>query len=104
MTIVQYRDKVGDTATLVRVAKRLRAITQRYGVPFLINDRVDVALAVGAEGVHLGQDDLDLESARRLLGPEAIIGATCSNVEEAHSAVTLGCNYLGIGTMFSTPT
>ena len=104
MTIVQYRDKVGDTATLVQVAKRLHAITQRYGVPFLINDRVDVALAVGAEGVHLGQDDLDLETARRLLGPEAIIGATCSNVDEAHSAITRGCNYLGVGTMFPTTT
>ncbi|MCJ1478194.1 hypothetical protein MMC13_006870 [Lambiella insularis] len=104
VTIVQYRDKISDTATLIDTATRLHNLTREYGVPLLINDRVDVALAVGAEGVHVGQDDMNLATARKLLGPEAIIGVTCSTVSEAHAAALGGATYLGIGSMFSTPT
>ncbi|MCJ1282291.1 hypothetical protein MMC26_001614 [Xylographa opegraphella] len=104
VTIVQYRDKTSDTADLIRTANLLHAVTQKHGVPLLINDRVDVALAVDAEGVHIGQDDMDLATARKLLGPSAIIGVTCSSVGEAHAATLGGANYLGIGTMFATPT
>ena len=104
VTIVQYRDKVSGTAELVQTATQLHTVTRRYGVPLLINDRVDVALAIDAEGVHLGQDDLDLVSARRLMGPEAIIGVTCSNVDEAYAAAVNGCDYIGIGTLFATST
>ena len=90
------------------------------GVPLLVNDRVDVAMAIGAEGVHLGQEDmgttdltgvrllltrqLDIVDARVLLGPDAIIGISCSTIEEAQFAISGGANYLGIGTMFATLT
>ncbi|KAI9659410.1 MAG: hypothetical protein M1821_001668 [Bathelium mastoideum] len=99
-----YRDKTSETADLIETAKQLHAVTQKHGVPLLINDRIDVALAVGAEGVHIGQDDIDLPSARRLLGDDAIIGVTASTIEEAQAAADGGANYLGIGTVFATPT
>ncbi|KAI0118672.1 Hydroxyethylthiazole kinase family-domain-containing protein [Nemania sp. FL0031] len=104
VTCVQYRDKTSDTGLLVQTARKLHAITQKYNVPLLINDRVDVALAVGCEGVHIGQDDLDIESARELLGHDKIIGVTVSNAEETAAACRGGADYLGIGTVFATPT
>ena len=120
VTIVQYRDKVSDTALLVSTARKLHAVTRKSNIPLLINDRVDVALAVGCEGVHIGQDDLglccsqplafiadlhtDLSSARKLLGDRAIIGVTVSTIDEARKACSEGANYLGIGTVFGTPT
>ncbi|KAI1505605.1 TMP-TENI-domain-containing protein [Biscogniauxia marginata] len=104
VTCVQYRDKTSDTGVLVSTARRLHEITRRYNVPLLINDRIDVALAVGCEGVHIGQDDLDLLSARKLLGQDAIIGVTVSNAQETDVACSAGADYLGIGTVFATPT
>ncbi|KAI3337457.1 TMP-TENI-domain-containing protein [Xylariaceae sp. AK1471] len=104
VTCVQYRDKTSDTGILVQTARKLHAITQKYNVPLLINDRVDVALAVGCEGVHIGQDDLDIELARKLLGNDKIIGITVSNPEETTAACEGGADYLGIGTIFATPT
>ncbi|CAG8950468.1 hypothetical protein HYFRA_00006964 [Hymenoscyphus fraxineus] len=102
--LVQYRDKTSSTAVLVSTAKRLHTVTQKHGVPLLINDRVDVALAVGCEGVHIGQEDLDLPTARKLLGDDAIIGVTVSTIEEAQIACRDGADYLGIGTIFPTAT
>ncbi|AEO69302.1 uncharacterized protein THITE_2119543 [Thermothielavioides terrestris NRRL 8126] len=104
VTLVQLREKTADTAELISVARGLHAITRRYNVPLLINDRVDVALAVGCEGVHIGQDDMDLSTARKLLGPDAIIGVTASTVDEALRACEGGADYLGIGTVYATPT
>ena len=104
VTIVQYRDKTSDTAELIQMGKRLHAVTQRYNVPLLINDRVDVALAVGAEGVHVGQDDMDLATARKILGPDAIIGVSASNNGEAVKAVGGCASYLGLGTVYATST
>ncbi|KAF6830531.1 hydroxyethylthiazole kinase [Colletotrichum plurivorum] len=104
VTCVQYRDKTSDTGDLVAVAKKLHEITSAHGVPLLINDRVDVALAVGCEGVHIGQDDMDLTTARKLLGPDAIIGVTTSTIDEALKACEGGADYLGIGTVFATST
>ncbi|KAI9823535.1 MAG: hypothetical protein M1819_001336 [Sarea resinae] len=104
VTIVQYRDKESATIDLVKTAKRLHSVTKHYGVPLLINDRVDVALAAGVEGVHVGQEDLDLASARKLMGENAIIGVTVSSIDEAQQATKGGADYLGIGTMFATPT
>ncbi|KAB8349699.1 hypothetical protein FH972_023714 [Carpinus fangiana] len=104
VTIVQYRDKQNDTRELIRVATQLHAVTRRHHVPLLINDRVDVALAVGCEGVHIGQDDMDLQLARKILGDKAIIGVTASSVDEAVAAVEAGADYLGLGTVFATPT
>ncbi|KAF2400902.1 TMP-TENI-domain-containing protein [Trichodelitschia bisporula] len=104
VSIVQYRDKTSDTGALIRTARELHAITKSKGVPLLINDRVDVALAMGAEGVHIGQDDMDLPTARRLLGPDAIIGVSASTVAEALTAAEQGADYLGIGTVYATAT
>ncbi|KAF7906956.1 hypothetical protein EAE99_011968 [Botrytis elliptica] len=104
VAIVQYRDKYSDTAALVDTARKLHAVTRKYNVPLLINDRIDVALAVACEGVHIGQDDMDLKTARALLGKDAIIGVTVANVQEALTASKDGADYLGIGTMFATPT
>jgi len=103
-TIVQYRDKTSETAELVQIAKELHKVTKSAGVPLLINDRVDVALAAGVEGVHVGQDDLDLKSSRQLLGPDAIIGVTANSLEEALEAARDGADYLGLGTVYATPT
>ncbi|KAH0536807.1 hypothetical protein FGG08_006340 [Glutinoglossum americanum] len=104
VTIVQFRDKTGETGELVRVAKALHAVTKQYNIPLIVNDRIDVALAVGAEGVHLGQDDIDLQIARKLLGDNAIIGVSVSSVDEAVRAAKGGANYVGIGTLFATST
>ncbi|KAL5117575.1 thiamine biosynthetic bifunctional enzyme [Pleosporales sp. CAS-2024a] len=104
VTMVQYRDKTGDTALLVATAKRLHEKCKAHNVPLLVNDRVDVALAVGCEGVHLGQEDLDVAAARQLLGDAAIIGATVSSMQEARIAVERGADYLGIGTLYATTT
>ncbi|KAI1103810.1 TMP-TENI-domain-containing protein [Jackrogersella minutella] len=104
VTTVQYRDKTSDTGVLVDTARKLHQITKKFNVPLLINDRVDVAQAVGCEGVHIGQDDLDLPTARKILGEDAIIGVTVSNVAEAKIAAQGGADYLGIGTVFATPT
>ncbi|KAI0476898.1 Hydroxyethylthiazole kinase family-domain-containing protein [Xylaria cf. heliscus] len=104
VTCVQYRDKTSDTGAMVQTARKLHAITKRYCIPLLINDRVDVALAVGCEGVHIGQDDLDIAAARELLGHDKIIGVTVSNAAETAAACAAGADYLGIGTIFATPT
>lgn len=104
VSIVQYRDKRAETGELIRTATKLHEITERHGVPLLINDRVDVALVLGAEGVHLGQDDMPIEAARKLLGKDAIIGITVTSIDEARAAQRGGADYLGIGTVFATPT
>ncbi|PGH13255.1 hydroxyethylthiazole kinase [Helicocarpus griseus UAMH5409] len=104
VTVVQYRDKHSDTGVMIETAKKLHEITKKYNVPLVINDRVDVALAVGAEGVHLGQDDMDISEAKKLLPPNTYIGATVCSTEEALKAVEDGADYLGIGTVFATPT
>ncbi|KAI9690056.1 MAG: hypothetical protein M1820_010055 [Bogoriella megaspora] len=98
------RDKTSETAGLVSTAKRLHEVTKKHNIPLLINDRVDVALATGVEGVHIGQEDLDLASARRILGPDAIIGVTASSIQEAQTAAEAGADYLGIGTVYPTST
>ncbi|KAF1961665.1 TMP-TENI-domain-containing protein [Byssothecium circinans] len=104
VTIVQYRDKTSDTGALIQTAKALHAKCRAHNVPLIINDRVDVALAVDAEGVHLGQDDMSLSTARALLGSDKIIGATVSSIDEADEAVAQGADYLGIGTLYATNT
>ncbi|EEQ31612.1 thiamine-phosphate pyrophosphorylase [Microsporum canis CBS 113480] len=104
VTIVQYRDKHSDTRELIETAAKLHSITLDHGIPLIINDRVDVAIAVGAEGVHLGQDDMDIYVARKMLPKGTIIGVTVSSIEEAQAAVESGADYLGIGTVHATPT
>lgn len=104
VTIVQYRDKHAETSVLIQNANKLHTITKKHGVPLLINDRIDVCLAVNAEGVHIGQDDTPLADAKRMLPDGSIIGVTVSSVDEAVNAISGGADYLGIGTMFATPT
>jgi len=100
--IVQYRAKAVGTRMMLAEALELKRLCQ--GAIFLINDRVDVALAVDADGVHLGQEDMPYETARRLLGPEKIIGITVSNLSEALTAARQGADYLGISPIFFTTT
>jgi thiamine-phosphate pyrophosphorylase len=100
--VVQYREKQGLTCDLVAEARKLRQLCRH--IRFLVNDRVDLALEVGADGVHLGQEDLPCPEARRLLGPEKIIGVTVSTVAEALTAQAHGADYLGVSPIFSTAT
>jgi thiamine-phosphate pyrophosphorylase len=99
-SVIQLREKSRPTEEILEIADTLRTIIQR--ALFIINDRADIALATGADGVHLGQDDLPIEEARTLLGSNAIIGVSTSNVVQALEAERDGADYIGFGHMFST--
>ncbi|MGE3149973.1 MAG: thiamine phosphate synthase [Pseudorhodoplanes sp.] len=101
-TLVQLRDKLRDTRTMIVEARAIRAALAPYHVPLLINDRVDVALASGAEGVHVGWDDMDPRDARRLLGERAIIGLSIKTLEQAQAAPVEILDYVAIGGVFVT--
>jgi thiamine-phosphate pyrophosphorylase len=101
-TLVQLRDKVSETRAMVEEARAIKKALAPFAVPFVVNDRVDVALAAGAEGVHLGQDDMAVEDARRLLGPDAIIGLSVKNVSEAEAAPVALIDYVGSGGVYVT--
>lgn len=104
VTLVQYRAKAADGAVLYAEACKLKELCDKYNVPLIINDRLDIALAVGAAGVHLGQGDLPCAVARRLLGEDFIIGVSAHNPAEAVQAVSEGADYLGCGAVFGTAT
>lgn len=104
VTLVQYRAKAADGGVLYAEACRLKELCDKYNVPLIINDRLDIALAVGAAGVHLGQDDLPCAVARRLVGEDFIIGVSAHNPAEAVQAVSEGADYLGCGAVFGTAT
>lgn len=104
VTLVQLREKSISSKEFLEVAKRVKEITSNYGIPLIINDRLDIALGVDAEGLHVGQDDLPLLKARDLFGPNKIIGVSTSTIEEALLAQQQGADYLGVGAIFSTPT
>ncbi len=99
---IQLRDKEAPTKDLVLWGRQLRAMSRKYGAYLLINDRCDVALAVEADGVHLGQEDMPLKEARRILGTEAIIGISVENEEQSLLAEQEGADYLGVGPIYST--
>jgi thiamine-phosphate pyrophosphorylase len=101
-TLVQLRDKHGDTRRQVEAARAIRAALEPLEVPLLINDRVDVALAAGADGVHVGQDDMPVADARRLLGPKAVIGLSLKSVAQAQAAPIEHLDYVAIGGVFVT--
>ena len=101
-TTVQLRDKGSTVRSMVERARHIKTALASLGVPFLINDRVDVALAGGADGVHLGQEDMKVEDARRLLGPSSIIGLSIKTVAEAEEAPMDLLDYVGIGGVFAT--
>ena len=104
MTLLQYRDKNADSRVLFERALLLKKMCAVYHVPLLINDRLDIALAVQADGVHVGQSDLPVTVVRRLLGEQAVIGASAHNTEEARQALADGADYLGCGAVFGTTT
>ena len=104
VTCLQLREKTASAGEILTLARTLLPLCRARKVPLLINDRVDIALAAGADGVHLGQDDLPLPEARALLGPDRILGATAHTVEEALRAQAEGADYLGEGAMFPTGT
>lgn len=99
---IQLRDKERPVSELIEIAARMRVVCADAGTPFIVNDRADIALAVGADGVHLGQDDLPIAAARKLLGPERIIGASTASVEEAVRAEREGADYIGFGHVYPT--
>jgi thiamine-phosphate pyrophosphorylase len=104
VTIVQYREKDSPTRRMIEEAAALLALCRAAGVPFIVNDRVDVALAVDADGVHVGQDDMPASLARRLIGRKKILGVSAGSVAEARKAVDDGADYIGASPVFSTPT
>ena len=102
--VIQLRDKTASARGLIEEAHRVLALTRAAGIPLIINDRVDVARAVGADGVHVGQDDLPLEAARDILGPGRLIGTSTHSLEQAMAAQAQGADYIGVGPLFPTPT
>ncbi len=104
LSLVQYRDKDADDITRIQLGKALKELCHRYDALFLMNDRVDLALAVDADGVHLGQQDLPIAQARQLLGPQRIIGRSTTNPDELHRAIQEGADYVGVGPVYETPT
>lgn len=102
--VVQLREKSASTREMIELARTLVKALRPLGVPLLVNDRVDVALAADADGVHLGQDDMDASSARRLLGPDRLLGVSASTAEEAREAEKAGADYIGGGVVFDTAT
>ena len=102
--IVQIREKELSTRLILEEVRRVLPLTRKNGAFLLVNDRIDVALAAGADGVHLGQEDMPVEEARRLLGPRALIGVSVSNVDEALEAEAGGGDYLAVNGVFPTST
>ena len=104
VTLVQYRAKTASSAEMYAEALQLKALCDSFNVPLIINDRLDIAMAVGAAGVHLGRDDLPCAAARKILGEDYIIGVSAHNPAEAKAALQSGADYLGCGAVFGTAT
>ena len=103
-TVIQLREKEASTREFIVLGRRLQELCRARQVPLIINDRLDVALAIEADGVHVGQDDMPVALARRFLGPDRILGATASTPQEARQAEADGADYLGCNAVFYTPT
>jgi thiamine-phosphate pyrophosphorylase len=103
-TFLQLREKGIDKESIYREAMELNVLCKRFKVPFVINDYVDLALRVGADGVHVGQGDMDGKTVRTLLGPDKIMGVSVQTVQQAKAAEEVGADYLGVGAIFSTAT
>ena len=104
VTLLQLREKNKSTMEYIELAEKVHALAKSYKVPLIIDDRIDVALAVGAEGVHLGKEDMPIATARRILGDDFIIGATAKTVPWAMEAYEGGADYLGVGAIYPTTT
>ena len=103
-TLIQLREKDISTKEFFELACKVKRITDKYKIPFIINDRIDIAMAVDADGVHIGSDDMPTEEARRIIGEDKILGVSARTVEEAILAEINGADYLGVGAMFATDT
>lgn len=103
-TFVQLREKELGFKDFLALAREVKKVTDRYHIPFVINDNVEVALAVGADGVHVGQEDMAAAKARQLLGPDKIVGVSCKTPEQARKAQADGADYIGTGAAFATTT
>ena len=101
---MQLREKDKTTREYISLAEKVHKLTKKYNVPLIIDDRIDVALAMGAEGVHLGQSDMPISTARKILGDDFIIGATTKTVPQALEAYEQGADYLGVGAIYPTTT
>jgi len=99
---IQFREKTGETRDMIRNAEQIRALCKRSGASFIVNDRVDVAIASHADGVHLGQNDFPIPLARKLLGEGAVIGGSAGNMEEARKCLSEGADYIGFGPVYFT--
>ncbi len=104
VTLLQLREKDRTTREYLSLAQKIHEITQKYGIPLVIDDRVDIALAAHAEGVHVGQSDLPVKLARKLMGEDKIVGATAKTVPQALEAYEQGADYLGVGAIYPTTT
>ncbi|MGP0129366.1 MAG: thiamine phosphate synthase [cyanobacterium endosymbiont of Rhopalodia musculus] len=104
VTLVQYRDKNTDDIFRLKTAKDICQLCHDYNSLFIMNDRVDLALAVNADGVHLGQQDIPISLARQILGPNRIVGRSTTNPQEMDQAITQGADYIGVGPVYATPT
>ena len=103
-SIVQLREKTASTKDFYKLALKVKEITSKYDVPLLINDRIDIALAIDSDGVHIGQDDMPADIAREIIGDDKILGVSASTVEEAKKAQMDGVDYIGSGAVFPTST
>ena len=103
-TLIQLREKDKTTREYIALAEKVHTLTQKYNIPLIIDDRIDVAMAIEAEGVHLGQSDMPISTARKILGNNVIIGATAKTVPQALEAYDQGADYLGVGAMYPTTT
>ena len=104
VTLVQLREKEGDTGLLYERAEKLKKITERLHIPLIIDDRIDIMMAVDADGVHVGQSDMPASIARKMIGPDKILGVSAGSLKEAVKAEADGADYLGVGAMFPTDT
>lgn len=104
VSVVQIREKTKDTLDFYNLALKVKEITARYDVPLIINDRVDVALAIDADGVHVGQSDMPCDVTRKLVGPDKIVGISAATIDEAKKAEKDGADYIGTGAVFPTAT
>ena len=104
VTFLQIREKEKTTREYLSLARKVHELTRKYHVPLIIDDRMDIAMAIDAEGVHLGQSDMPIDLARKILGPDKIIGATAKTVPHALEAYEQGADYLGVGAIYPTTT
>ncbi len=104
IAILQLREKEATTLELLEKGRRIKKITDQYKIPFVIDDRLDIALALDTDGIHVGAEDMPVAVARRILGPGKIIGATAKTVEAAEKAEKDGADYLGVGAIYDTTT